>query len=328
MSGDPILRLDGLSKDFVLASDLLGRPRSVLRAVTEVSLDLAPGEALGIVGESGCGKTTLGRMILRLTSPSAGRILFEGTDITGLSQRALRPYRQRMQIVFQDPHSSLDPRMKVRDIIAEPLEAARLPRAGIADRVARAMETVRLPLAYLDRYPHAFSGGQRQRIGIARALAVAPSLLVCDEAVSALDVSVQAQILNLLNDIRRERALALVFISHNLGVVRFLCARVAVMYLGRIVELAASDALYETPRHPYTRALLSAIPEPDPKLRGQRVPLQGDLPSPLDPPPGCPFHLRCPRAAARCREERPVLRTLAPRHQAACHFPLDDGDRE
>ncbi len=321
MSTAPILRLENLTKDFVVQASAFGRPLATLRAVNGVTLDVMPGETLGIVGESGCGKTTLGRLILRLTAPSSGRIEFEGQDITQLTLKQMRPLRQQMQIVFQDPQSSLNPRMKVRDIIGEPLENFGFTRDQIAARIAEVMEIVKLPIAYLDRYPHAFSGGQRQRIGIARALAVKPRLIVCDEAVSALDVSVQAQILNLLNDIQRQMGLTLVFISHNLGVIRFLCRRVAVMYLGRVVEVAEQQELFENPQHPYTRALLSAIPEPDVRKRGRRQVLQGDIPSPVHPPPGCPFHLRCPKVQARCKLELPVFRDLSPRHAVACHFP-------
>lgn len=321
MSTAPILRLENLTKDFVVQTSAFGRPLATLRAVNGVTLDVLPGETLGIVGESGCGKTTLGRLILRLTAPSSGRIEFEGQDITQLTLKQMRPLRQQMQIVFQDPQSSLNPRMKVRDIICEPLENFGYTRDQITARIAEVMEIVKLPVAYLDRYPHAFSGGQRQRIGIARALAVKPRLIVCDEAVSALDVSVQAQILNLLNDIQRQMGLTLVFISHNLGVIRFLCRRVAVMYLGRVVEVAEQQELFENPQHPYTRALLSAIPEPDVRKRGRRQVLQGDIPSPVHPPPGCPFHLRCPKVQARCKLELPEFRDLSTRHAVACHFP-------
>ena len=323
MTGAPILRLDAVTRDFVLEQSLFGRPLTTLRAVDGVSLDVAPGETLGIVGESGCGKTTLGRMIVRLLRPTSGRIEFQGQDIARLSDRQMRALRQDIQIVFQDPYSSLNPRMKVRDIIAEPLENFQSSRAEINARVAEVMETVRLPAAYADRYPHAFSGGQRQRIGIARALAVRPRLIVCDEAVSALDVSVQAQILNLLALIQRETGVTLVFISHNLGVIRFLSHRVAVMYLGRVVELAPEAALFETPLHPYTQALMAAIPEPDVARRGTRTVVKGDIPSPISPPPGCPFHLRCPKAQAICREVVPVLEKRAEGRSVACHFPAD-----
>jgi oligopeptide/dipeptide ABC transporter ATP-binding protein len=264
--------------------------------------------------------------VLQLTPPTSGSIRFQDRDISRLGRRDLKALRQEIQIVFQDPYSSLNPRMRVRDIIAEPLGNFWTDRARIAARVAEVMAVVGLPLAYADRYPHEFSGGQRQRIGIARAIAIGPRLIVCDEAVSALDVSVQAQILNLLKEIQERTQVALVFISHNLGVVRHLSHRVAVMYLGRVVELAPEAALFEAPRHPYTAALLAAIPEADPG-RHRPAPLAGDLPSPINPPPGCPFHLRCPKAAPRCREEMPALDDIGPAHQVACHFPMSRQER-
>jgi len=322
----PLLRIEGLSKTFVLSRSALGRPLTALRAVEGVNLDVAEGETLGIVGESGCGKTTLGRMIVQLSRPTEGRILWRGEDIARATPRRLRALRQELQIVFQDPYSSLNPRMRVRDIIAEPLENFPFSRAEIAARVAEVMETVGLPAEFGDRYPHAFSGGQRQRIGIARALALHPRLVVCDEAVSALDVSVQAQILNLLARIQRETGVAFVFISHNLGVIRFLSHRVAVMYLGRIVELAPEAALFEAPQHPYTAALIAAIPEPDTARRGRRAALAGDIPSPIDPPPGCAFHRRCPRASEICRTVPPALEPAGEGRLVACHFPRPPGE--
>lgn len=321
MSDSPILRLDHVTKDFSVKPNAFSKEKHVLRAVNDVSLTVNPGETLGIVGESGCGKTTLGRTILRLTDPTSGRILFEGRDITRLSNHEMKAMRQNIQIIFQDPYSSLNPRMKVRNIIAEPLENFLTDRAEIRDRVREVMEIVNLPVAYADRYPHEFSGGQRQRIGIARAIAIKPRLIVCDEAVSALDVSVQAQILNLLKDIQKQTGITLLFISHNLGVVRFLSHRVAVMYLGRVVELASEDALFETPRHPYTSALIAAIPEADFTRRGTRKHLTGDIPSPINPPSGCPFHQRCPVARALCKSEIPDLRDLGAEHTVACHYP-------
>jgi len=315
----PLLEIDGLSKTFAVR-DAAGQPAS-LRAVDGVSLALEPGETLGIVGESGCGKSTLGRLVLRLLRPSAGRIRFDGIDISTLDQRALRPLRRHMQVVFQDPYSSLDPRMTVADIVAEPLVNIGVARVPRRERVAEVLALVGLPPDAASRYPHAFSGGQRQRIGIARALAASPRLVVCDEAVSALDVSVQAQILNLLKDLQRDLGLALLFISHNLAVVRFISRRIAVMYLGRLVEVATEQALFETPQHPYTQALIAAVPEPDPAARGRRIVLKGDIPDPASPPPGCAFHPRCPRAAGRCRSEPPELRPAPSGGLVRCHFP-------
>ena len=326
MNGTPILRLENVTKNFAIQSGGLWQAEQHLRAVNDVSLDVHAGETVGVVGESGCGKTTLGRTILRLTDPSAGRILFDGRDITQLSRAEEKAMRQDIQIIFQDPYSSLNPRMKVRDIIAEPLENFVSDRAEIAARVREVMEIVKLPVDYADRYPHEFSGGQRQRIGIARAIAIRPRLIVCDEAVSALDVSVQAQILNLLKSIQQQTGVALLFISHNLGVVRFLSHRVAVMYLGRVVELAPEQALFERPRHPYTAALLRAIPEADYERRGTRAHLTGDIPSPINPPPGCPFHQRCPKAQDRCRSDEPALAELEPGHWGACHFPNTENE--
>ena len=316
MSGhSPILSVEGLSMEFPASK---GRR---LQAVADVDLSVESGQTLGIVGESGCGKTTLGRLMLRLLTPKAGRIVFDGRDITALTTRQMRPLRRDMQVVFQDPYSSLNPRMRVADIIAEPLRAHGLRRSEIAERVGETLDVVRLPRDAGSRYPHAFSGGQRQRIGIARALAVRPKLIVCDEAVSALDVSVQAQILNLLAGIQRDFSLTLVFISHNLGVVRHISHRVAVMYLGRIVELASEADLFGSPAHPYTQALIGAVPEPDPKSRGRRHILEGEIPSPLDPPPGCAFHQRCPRATEICHTVRPPLSPSGPSRQVACHHP-------
>ncbi len=320
MSAEPILSLQDVTREFVVKSSAFGKPLSVLRAVDRVTLNALPGETLGIVGESGCGKTTLGRLMLNLIGPTSGRISFLGQDLATLSPRQMRDLRHQMQIVFQDPYSSLNPRMKVRDIIAEPLENFGASRGEIRERVRAVMDIVQLPSAYADRYPHAFSGGQRQRIGIARALAVEPKLLICDEAVSALDVSVQAQILNLLRDIQKQMDVTLIFISHNLGVIRFLCHRVAVMYLGRIVEFATEAELFDNPRHPYTQALLSAIPEARVRQRDHRQVLQGDIPSPINPPPGCPFHLRCPKTQKRCQSEVPILDEDSD-HAVACHFP-------
>jgi oligopeptide/dipeptide ABC transporter ATP-binding protein len=320
-SGGALLEVADLIKDFsIRGSGLLGR-RARLRAVGGVSFAIAPGETLGIVGESGCGKSTLGRLVLRLLEPTSGTIRFDGRDISALSEPAMRPLRRDLQVVFQDPFSSLNPRLKVRDIIAEPLENVGVGRRQTTQRVGEVLDLVGLGAEVMDRYPHAFSGGQRQRIGIARALALRPRLLICDEAVSALDVSVQAQILNLLLDLQRELGLALLFISHNLAVVRYVSARIAVMYLGKFVEVADQEDLFERPQHPYTQALIAAVPEPDPALRMRRTVPRGDIPSPIDPPAGCAFHPRCPRARERCRQEPPELARSAIGGLVRCYFP-------
>ena len=310
-----LLEIDGVSRDFGAG----GRAR--LRAVDEVTLSLQPGETLGLVGESGCCKTTLARLALRLLEPSAGRIRFEGRDISHLRERELRPLRRRFQAIFQDPFSSLNPRMRVGEIVTEPL---RNFGVGVLERRHQAvalLDTVGLPRDAARRYPHAFSGGQRQRIGIARALALEPRLIVCDEAVSALDVSVQAQILNLLADLQRRLDLTLLFISHNLAVVRHVSHRVAVMYLGRLIELADEPAIFARPLHPYTQALLAAVPQPDPRRRARQTAPPGEVPSPIDPPSGCHFHPRCPRAAAECRASVPEFREAEPGRWVRCHFP-------
>ncbi|WP_338070972.1 oligopeptide/dipeptide ABC transporter ATP-binding protein [Actinomadura bangladeshensis] len=309
----PLLTLDGLTKTFHTR-------RGAVRAVDGLDLDVRAGETLGLVGESGCGKSTTGRMLVRLLDPTAGRITFDGRDITGLSQRRMRPLRGDLQIIFQDPFSSLNPRHTVGSIVAAPLRAQ-----GAEDsrsRVQEMLELVGLGAEHIDRYPHEFSGGQAQRIGIARALITRPRLVVADEPVSALDVSIQAQIVNLLARLQRQLDVAYVFIAHDLAVVRHVCRRVAVMYLGRIVEMGARDVIYGSPAHPYTRALLSAIPLPDPAAERsrERIVLHGDPPSPADPPAGCPFHPRCFKAADRCRTERPRLAQVNGR-QVACHFP-------
>jgi peptide/nickel transport system ATP-binding protein len=304
------------------SAGLFGRSVPPVRAVDGVSFDVERGETLALVGESGCGKSSVGRTILRLQEPTSGQALFEGQDIFGLDRTTLRALRRRMQIIFQDPYSSLNPRMRVGTAIAEGIEIHRLaPRREIPQRVRALLEEVGLDPSFATRYPHEFSGGQRQRIGIARALAVQPAFMVCDEPVSALDVSVQAQVLNLLSDLQQQRGLAYLFIAHDLAVVRQIAHRVAVMYLGRIVEEGATEQVLSNPRHPYTVALLSAVPEPDPERRRDRIVLSGDLPSPSNPPPGCPFHTRCfhPLKNERCRTEvpplRPVLGTMA-----ACHY--------
>ena len=304
------------------SAGLFGRSAPPVRAVDGVSFDVASGETLALVGESGCGKSSVGRTIIRLQEPTSGQALFEGVDVFALDRTTLRGLRRRMQIIFQDPYSSLNPRMRVGAAIAEGIEIHRLaPRAEIPGRVAALLEEVGLDPGYARRYPHEFSGGQRQRIGIARALAVQPAFIVCDEPVSALDVSVQAQVLNLLSDLQRQRGLSYLFIAHDLAVVRQIAHRIAVMYLGRIVEEGPTDELLSNPHHPYTVALLSAVPEPDPGARRSRIILGGDLPSPSNPPPGCPFHTRCfhPLKSERCRTEVPLLRQVQGT-LAACHY--------
>jgi oligopeptide transport system ATP-binding protein len=317
----------GLVKHFRSGGGFFGRGGDVVRAVEDVSLTVHAGETLGVVGESGCGKSTLGRLLLRLLEPTAGEVLFDGRPLDTLPARELRRLRREMQIVFQDPYGSLDPRMKVGAIVAEGIEIHGLAR-GAAKRelVHRLLGEVGLRPEHAERYPHEFSGGQRQRIGIARALAVSPRFVVCDEPVSALDVSVQAQVINLLADLQQKRGLSYFFVAHDLRVVAHLSHRIAVMYLGRIVELGDTDEIVERPHHPYTRALLSAVPEPDPERRAARVELAGDVPSPIAPPPGCAFHPRCAFAEERCRVTRPELAGSA-KHKVACHvFPVVDGD--
>jgi oligopeptide/dipeptide ABC transporter ATP-binding protein len=335
---EPLVQIRGVSKHFHakvpwprgerVAPHLrvwraLSRMPATLRAVEDVSLDIQPGETLGLVGESGCGKSTLGRTVLRLLDPTRGEIRFEGQDISRLSQAALRPMRRHMQIIFQDPYASLNPRMTIGAAIGEPLDIHRLAasRDARAERVRELLGKVGLPADAANRYPHEFSGGQRQRVGIARALAVQPKFIVCDEPISALDVSIQAQIVNLLQDLQRAEGLTYLFISHDLKIVQHIADRVAVMYLGRVVELAPAAALYRAPRHPYSQALLSAVPVTDPRQRRDRVILQGDVPSPLRPPSGCAFHPRCPvkDKPKACFEDVPKLRVLAGGSQAACH---------
>jgi oligopeptide/dipeptide ABC transporter ATP-binding protein len=317
----PLLEVEGLVKRFDVGGTWLARRRRVIHAVDGVTFTLEAGETLGLVGESGCGKSTTGRLILRLLEPSAGSIRFEGRDLVALSPGELWAARQRMQIVFQDPFASLNPRMRVGRIIAEPLAIYR-QADGPAQRrrVSELLEVVGLDPGVADRYPHELSGGQRQRIGIAAALALHPSLIVADEPVSALDVSIQAQVLNLLMALRRRFGLTYLFISHDLHVVLHMSDRVAVMYLGEIVETASSEELYKNPLHPYTQALLSAVPVPDPRIEAVRAfrPPQGEVPSPINPPSGCVFHPRCPMAVESCHQARPVLRELRPRHWVAC----------
>jgi oligopeptide/dipeptide ABC transporter ATP-binding protein len=314
----PMLQVDGLRQWFT-SGGLLGG-RQVVRAVEQVTLEIGRGEVLGLVGESGSGKSTLGRAVLRVTEPTEGRIVFDGHDITRLGRRQLRPLRSRMQMIFQDPFASLNPRMTVGEIIAAPLriQEPRLHGKAAAARVAEALRTVGLEDQHAERYPHEFSGGQRQRIGIARAFVMEPDFLVADEPVSALDVSIQAQIVNLLMQIKRKLNLTILFISHDLALVGHVCDRVAVMYLGRIVEIAETRALFRDPRHPYTQALLSAVPVIDPARRRVRKPLTGELPSPLAPPSGCAFRTRCPHAMPACAQAVPVLRPVGGGHLKAC----------
>jgi oligopeptide/dipeptide ABC transporter ATP-binding protein len=316
-----VLEVNGLKKYFPVRRGLLRRTVGHVHAVDDVSFTIGPAETVGLVGESGCGKTTVGRTILRLIEPTAGSIRLEGQELSGLSKAELRPLRQRMQIIFQDPFSSLNPRMRAGDIVAEPLKLhSDGGKRARRERVAELFERVGLRRAQMDNYPHQFSGGQRQRIGVARALALNPRLIVGDEPVSALDVSIQAQVINLLRDLQRDLKLSYLFISHNLAVVEHISHRIAVMYLGRIVEYTDKTTLFARPLHPYTEALLAAVPIPNPAIKRTRQVVQGDVPSPLRPPPGCHFHTRCPYAEARCRSELPLLREVQPGHHVACHL--------
>ena len=317
----PVLEVEGLTKHFPVERGILRRPVAWVRAVDGVDFAIAPGETLCLVGESGCGKSTVARLVLRLTEPSSGAIRLGGTDITALSEAEMAPWRRRVQMVFQDPYASLNPRLRVGQIVAEPLENfERLSAAERADRVGAILARVGLRPEAATRYPFEFSGGQRQRIGIARALALRPDLIVADEPVSALDVSVQAQVLNLLMDLQEEFGLAFLFVSHDLAVVEHIGHRIAVMYLGKIVEIGPKDEVLSAPKHPYTQALIAAAPVPDPRARRERLVLEGDVPSPLNPPPGCRFHTRCPFALPRCREEEPRLKAVGAGHSAACHL--------
>jgi peptide/nickel transport system ATP-binding protein len=319
-----LLTVKNLVKHFPVKGRLLRQAAGRVHAVDGVSFEIAAGETLGLVGESGCGKSTVAKTVLKLIEPTAGEISIDGVRIDGLSRRRMRPHRRQLQIVFQDPYSSLNPRLRVRDIIAEPLINYRVARGrALKARVAELASKVGLRADALDHFPHEFSGGQRQRIGIARALALNPRLIVCDEPVSALDVSVQAQVINLLGDLQQELGLSYLFIAHDLAVVEHISHRIAVMYLGKIVEIADKTGLFTRPQHPYTEALLSAVPIPDPEIARKRIILKGEVPSPINPPSGCRFRTRCAYALARCSAEEPALREVSPGHRVACH--LRDG---
>jgi oligopeptide transport system ATP-binding protein len=319
---EPLLRVKDLTKEFDVGAGFLLRNASVVHAVDRVSFSINAGETLGLVGESGSGKSTTGRCILRLIEPTAGEVWFQGNNVGELDMGAFRALCRDMQIIFQDPFASLNPRMTVGTIIGEALTIHKLAKSkeAFTDRVVELLELVGLQADHMHRYPHEFSGGQRQRIGIARALAVEPKLIICDEPVSALDVSIQAQVINLLEDLQEKFGLAYLFIAHDLAVVEHISKRIAVMYLGRIVEMASAHALYASPRHPYTEALLSAVPIPDPKVKRQRIRLAGEVPSPIHPPSGCHFHTRCPIAQPRCSSEVPPLKQSDDGHWVACHF--------
>lgn len=318
---ETILQVDNLKKYFTEGGGFLGGKRRVIKAVDDVSFSLKVGETLGLVGESGCGKSTTGRTVLRLYEPTAGRVLFEGKDITKLSQHAMLPCRRKMQMIFQDPYASLNARMTVGDIVSEPIDIHNLaPASEKRAIVASLLEKVGLKPEHASRYPHEFSGGQRQRIGIARALAVKPRFIICDEPISALDVSIQAQVVNMLEDLQQELGLTYLFIAHDLSMVKHISDRIGVMYLGKLVELGDADELYNNPQHPYTKALLSAIPVPDPRAEKNRIVLEGDVPSPLNPPSGCRFRTRCPHAMKICAEVEPLLCEIGGGRKAACHL--------
>ncbi len=320
-AAEPVLEVADLKKHFPVRKGLLRRTVGQVHAVDGVSFTIAEGETLGLVGESGCGKSTVGRTIMRLVEPTSGTVRLNGHDITRLSKSEMRPHRREMQIIFQDPYSSLNPRIRAGEIVGEPLFIHGIGTAKERqERVAAIFERVGLRPAQMKNYPHEFSGGQRQRIGIARALTLNPKLIIGDEPVSALDVSIQAQVINLLMDLQQEKRLSYLFVAHDLAVVKHISHRIAVMYLGRIVECADTRTLFNNPQHPYTEALLSAVPVPNPRLKRKKMIVQGDVPSPIRPPPGCHFHTRCPYAEERCRIEVPVVKSVAPGHTVACHL--------
>lgn len=320
MNETPLLEVKNLQKSFTIKKGFFGTTKQ-LRAVDGISFAIHKGETFSLVGESGCGKSTTGRLVTRLLTPNSGEVLFNGTDISGYNENQMRPLRKNMQMVFQDPYASLNPRMKVKELVAEPLLIHTKLSTKERDKLAcELLETVGLNSFHAERYAHEFSGGQRQRIGIARALSVRPNLIVADEPVSALDVSIQSQVLNLLQDLQEEYGLTYLFISHDLSVVEHISDRIGVMYLGALVETADKDTLYERPMHPYTQALLSSVPVPDPKQKKERIILKGDLPSPVNPPTGCRFHTRCPSCMEVCKQITPVFREVEPGHQVACHL--------
>ena len=322
---EPILKLEGLKKHFnTTTGGAFNKQKAVLKAVDGIDLEVAPGETIGLVGESGCGKTTAGRTILKLYEPTEGKIIFEGEDISKLSQAKMKPYRRQMQMIFQDPYASLNPRQTIGTIIANMFDIQGIkPAGGVENEVRALMERVGLNPEHINRYPHEFSGGQRQRIGVARAIALKPKLIVADEPVSALDVSIQAQVVNLLEDLQNEFKMSYIFVAHDLSVVQHISDRVVVMYLGKVMEEASKVELFAKPRHPYTKALLSAVPVADPKegRKRERIMLHGDLPSPINPPSGCVFNTRCWKATDKCRTDVPQLIEITPKHKVACHFP-------
>ncbi|WP_328698113.1 ABC transporter ATP-binding protein [Streptomyces sp. NBC_00342] len=330
-SREPLLRVEGLVKHFPIRKGLLGRQAAAVKAVDGIGFEVYPGETLGVVGESGCGKSTMGRLITRLIEPTGGKVEFEGRDITHLSMGKMRPMRRDVQMIFQDPYSSLNPRHTIGTIVSAPFKLQGVePEGGLKKHVQELLSLVGLSPEHYNRYPHEFSGGQRQRIGIARALALRPKLVVADEPVSALDVSIQAQVVNLLDDLQDELGLTYVIIAHDLSVIRHVSDRIAVMYLGKIVELADRKSLYSAPMHPYTKALMSAVPVPDPRRRGvksERILLKGDVPSPISPPSGCRFHTRCWKATEICKTQEPPLIALKTGHQVACHHPENAPDQ-